>query len=1145
MSSVDRQNKLLVAEDWKKIYQSLKNADFRSYDFDSLRRTMITYLRENYPEDFNDYIESSEYLALIDLISFLGQNLAFRFDLNARENFIELAERRESVLRLARLLSYSPQRTKSASGLLKILSVSTSETIIDSNGRNLSGSTIVWNDPTNTNWYEQFIKAINAALPEASQYGRPIDDRTIDGIKTQQYRFNSSLEEVPLFSFDKNIDGRNMSFEIVSSSFKDADKIYEEAPRVGNKMAFIYRDDGRGASSSNTGFFMMFKQGSLKENNFNISSPSPNETVDVESININNDDVWLYELDDANQETDLWKKVDSVVGNNVIYNSLSKNERKIYTVLTRTDDKVRLIFSDGTFGDLPKGRFKLYYRTAIGLTYSIDTNSIKNVTVSIPYLSRRNKQEVITLTLSLTYNVTNATETESTESIKNNAPSVYYTQNRMITGEDYNLVPISTNQEILKSKAVNRTSSGISRFFDLKDTTGKYSNTNIFANDGILYREEILENFRFKFDTLTDIEAVLIDDVEKILSMKTTRDFYLSSFPFRDIKPEDLCYFYQVTDEYNRSTGVLIDTATGSTLKLGDFTSSIFRSVKVGSMLKFVPPDGKLFSVDNKIIDQSAATAGAKKYIWVKVVNVVGDGTAGEDYTLSTGLGPIVFNESIPTDSILSTIVPPLITVLSDGVKSRAIELIFARREFGLRYDQIETTWSIITSTNINKNSRFNLGKSGDQSGTQQDASWVVRFETDGDNYVVSYRGIRYVFESEQEVRFFFDSSDKIFNLKTGKVIKDKISILDINTLPEPPIAAIENDLDWEITEDYKGADGYIDTKKISVSFFDSDDDGVVDDPSVFDFFVAPNVNPQNKIIFQENRLGPDGVYDFYYYPQGKNLIQVFTTQEALNSQPVANGALVYVIEENSVKRYIAGLSTFIVEPNYRGLVGRNKIKFQYIHNASDGYRLDPSTTNIIDIYILTKNYETEYGQWIKGELENRPLPPSTDSLYINFSSEIEKNKSISDEIVYHSVKFKNIFGSKADSSLQATFKVTKNESLVISDSEIKSGIVEAINEFFSIENWDFGDTFYFSELATYVMMKMAPRISNIVIVPKREDLAFGSLQEIKSNADEIFSSSCTVDDIEIIQEITATKIKSLGPVLTAVIENSFGITSR
>ena len=117
MSSTDRQNRLLVTEDWKRIYQSYRNADFQSYDFDSLRRTLINYLRQNYPEDFNDYIESSEFLALIDMIAFLGQNLSFRTDLNARENFLETAERRESILRLARLISYNPKRNQAASGL--------------------------------------------------------------------------------------------------------------------------------------------------------------------------------------------------------------------------------------------------------------------------------------------------------------------------------------------------------------------------------------------------------------------------------------------------------------------------------------------------------------------------------------------------------------------------------------------------------------------------------------------------------------------------------------------------------------------------------------------------------------------------------------------------------------------------------------------------------------------------------------------------------------------------------------------------------------------------------------------------------------------------------------------------------------------
>ncbi len=265
MSATDRQNRLLVAEDWKRVYQSFRNADFQSYDFENLRRVMINYIRENYPEDFNDYIESSEYLALIDLIAFLGQSISFRIDLNARDNFLELAERRESILRLARLLSYNAKRNVAASGLLKFTTVSTTQTVYDSNGRNLSGQVVTWNDPANTNWYDQFVKILNSALPATRQFGNPDDKNEIFGIPTEQYRFQSSNTDVPIYSFSKTVDGKNLPFEIVSTVFKGADEIYEEAPSIGNRLAFLYRNDGRGNGSTNTGFFIHFRQGILNQ----------------------------------------------------------------------------------------------------------------------------------------------------------------------------------------------------------------------------------------------------------------------------------------------------------------------------------------------------------------------------------------------------------------------------------------------------------------------------------------------------------------------------------------------------------------------------------------------------------------------------------------------------------------------------------------------------------------------------------------------------------------------------------------------------------------------------------------------------------------------------------------------------------------
>ena len=110
MAYSDRQNNLFAAEDWKIAYKAFSNIDFTSYDFNTLRLSMVNYIKQNFPENFNDYIESSEFISIIELLAFVSQSLAFRMDMNSRENFLETAERRESVFKLARMLGYSPRR---------------------------------------------------------------------------------------------------------------------------------------------------------------------------------------------------------------------------------------------------------------------------------------------------------------------------------------------------------------------------------------------------------------------------------------------------------------------------------------------------------------------------------------------------------------------------------------------------------------------------------------------------------------------------------------------------------------------------------------------------------------------------------------------------------------------------------------------------------------------------------------------------------------------------------------------------------------------------------------------------------------------------------------------------------------------------
>jgi hypothetical protein len=152
------------------------------------------------------------------------------------------------------------------------------------------------------------------------------------------------------------------------------------------------------------------------------------------------------------------------------------------------------------------------------------------------------------------------------------------------------------------------------------------------------------------------------------------------------------------------------------------------------------------------------------------------------------------------------------------------------------------------------------------------------------------------------------------------------------------------------------------------------------------------------------------------------------------------------------------------------------------------------------------------------------PTAPTSEELGSNYS-DLENYKSISDTLIYNPAVFKPIFGDKADPALQATFKVIKNPNVVVSDYDIQTSVIAAINNYFNVANWDFGEAFYFSELAAYLHTVLAPNISSVLIVPASQSSVFGSLMQINANFNEIITSAATVKNVEIISAITAAQI--------------------
>jgi hypothetical protein len=1149
MAITTRQTSLLVQQDWTKIYQTFREADFQSFDYESLRKSMIEYLRTYYPEDFNDFTDSSEYIALIDLIAFLGQSLAFRTDLNARENFLDTAERRDSILKLARLVSYNPKRGTPASGFLKFDSVSTTENIFDSTGTNLGNRVIIWNDAANENWLEQFTAILNASLVSTQAIGKPGASKTLNSIKTDEYTVAIISGVTPTYPFTATVAGVNYPFEIVSATSVDQSYIYESTPSANGNFNFLYRNDNQGNASNNTGYFLFFKQGSLSNLDFSITESLPNRIVNINFDNINNSDVWLYSLT-ANGALDTqWEKVPAVNGINVIYNNTA--ERNLFSVATRANDQIDLVFGDGSFTNIPVGNFRIYYRVSNNLTYKITPDEMAGISINIPYVGRTGRAETLTIRASLQYTVSNAISRESLDSIRTNAPQQYYTQNRMVTGEDYNVLPFTTFNNILKLKAVNRTSSGTSRYLDVIDTTGKYSSTNIFAQDGIIYKDSSYQDTEsFQFTSSTEVNSIVRDTLKPLVSSVTTRHLYYDTATrnspqgstiaatsiavgstYKIISTGTTSFTGNVGSTSNsvgtifKAAAVATGTGTVATVatwtqtnssggrSTGTFSSPSYTFLVQGSLVKFIAPAGKYFDAQNQIQTGTPATEFQRTHLWASIINYDNPGISSIA-TLS-----IV----VPTGAIVEEIIPMFANDWSETLISNIILQILSYKTFGIRYDIPTMSWQIIESQNLGSGS-FSLTNAGSTAGTGLDNSWFISLNYSNGEYLAVSRGIDYFFESERETRFYFDPDIRVYDSKTATTLIDSIKVLRTNTEPDSSNALFYSQT-YRIWERAIGLDGIEDNRKIKITFPDDNLDEVPDDPDLFDELVAPTVNSENKYVYFQKTTNQYNFIQFDPISQSAVVSEYATYDQIIeNITLYTDNTVFFATDENLF--YISSGIELAETTDYVAQFGRNNLQFQYKHNAPNNRRIDPSPNNLIDFYILTKSYSNDYFSYISdssGKV-SEPAAPTVNDLKTEFGS-IEEFKTVSDSIIYNPAIFKPLFGAKAEPALRATFKVIKNPNVSVSDNEIKSQVVAAINSYFDINNWDFGETFYFSELSAYLHTTLVPNVSSIVIVPSNTESQFGTLYQINANPDEILVSAATVDNVQIISAITAAQL--------------------
>lgn len=1077
MAQGARQSSLFAAEDFSVVYESFSQANFQAYDFDTIRNAMVDYIRSNYPEDFNDWITSSEFVSLIELLSFLGHNLAFRADLASRENYLSTAERRESALRIAEFLGYTPTRNVVGEGYLKINSVRTTERLFDVDGNSLANQDIFFEDVTDPDTFQNFLTIMNAIFVNSNQFGTPYAKASISGIQNEIYRTKTVRNNVAE-KYTSTISGQRLGFELISLNYNQNNSVIEErTPDPNKSFDILYRNDNSGFTSPTTGFFFGFKQGSLEFQDFNIQTGFPNMVIDINSQNVANGNVWVQTVDDTGRVIKNWTLVDRQFGTNAIFNSINNNTRDIYTISSRENDQISIVFGDGRFGNIPRGIIRVWYRVGANINYVINPNNMSNITKQFSYTGLDGNTYNATFTLGLKTSVSNASERESLQSIKDNAGRYFSTQDRMVTASDYSIFPLTVSENVRKIKSVNRVHSGHSRFRDFYDPTATYSDASMYTDDGYIYKNDVALRKNISIPTTLTAEQIFERHIKPLLNDPEVKNFYYyrhhygfagttynANTQYSDTT-SGLSYsteagayrWTQVTSGSNSSTGFL--TLNGVVQKIGPLGTGVANKMEVNAIVEFItaPYD---------------STAEKK---WARIVSYVDSGAGREDASgTPTGLtvdnrGALALSAVIPSGARISRIVPSWATDVDDGIRTQQLlPAISGNTSFGLRYDVNSQSWKIISNGNLPDSSadpsNWSREFEGSVAGANLDQSWIIRANRRSDRWEIISRRTQYIFGSDTKLRFNNLNFAETLSSTTLKPLKDNIEILDINTKGTGDSEPLGTKYKFNITNYFRYTDGYTDPYKVLVTNSDPDNDGFPNQPDAFQ-----SISDTAETI----QLG-DVIIDGYTY----NVL----TSTGSN-----------LTNEN----------------------GRSSMHTRYNRIADLNQVIDPSRTNIIDTYVLLTSYDNLFRNWAyyDGRPFTRPPAPTVYELSTLFKS-LNDKKVISDQVIYRPVKYKIIFGDLAAGELQARFKVTKTVNSTLSDTEIKQSVINLIYDYFDINNWDFGETFYFTEMAAYIHNNLIGQISQINIT--NTDGTQSSLYEINAESDELFLPVLTISNIDV-----------------------------
>lgn len=1184
------------AESWTAIYESFAAVSFVSFDFDTIRQSLIDYTRLYYPEHYTDYIASAEFIALIESFAYIAEQLAYRIDVAAHENFITTAQRKQSILRLAKLISYKSTRNIAIRGLVKINTVATTEHVLDGRGIDLAGINITWNDPNNANWKEQFFLVMGRLLN--SRFGQPQKTFQIGDVVMDLYSLRNDPATIKngVFPFSASAGTETVQMEVVPADLNE-DGPFEREPDSLASSSIIYSNDGSGDGSDYTGFLMFVKQGSLSKIDMDIAQQLPDRRLDFQLANINNTDVWVQEMNQDGSVAERWKLVETVAEQNLVFNDI-RSTRKKFEVDSRENDMITIVFGDGDFSDAPIGSYRFWMRQSIGRSIVVQKSSVQNQPISFSYISTLSSSEKFSLSFGLTSTLQNGSATESIEHIRKSAPATYYAQNRMVSGQDYNTYMLK-DPSIVRLNSVNRTFAGQPKYIDWNDASGQYENIKLFGDD-LVMRQTISTN---TIVSSSSGKALIDDVIEPLLSQagivnllthisaSSPDSVGIVSAPRRSfIEDNRSNRFYstqgvkvgvsggvgdgslkektvmqglidrhwygepvsRILDANNTLLAVILDPSLHPEDDSRIYDATLPRSID--GVNKYPPGDtgsglqpiseqnffglrynrfmvgignGVITDTDANAFDDTSTViipgwkAGetwtvevlADKVTFAVRSNLRGNfvsGTIGNPYSITIGNASYDFllltQGTIPFSSgdafVLDTDTNGRLYQrgLANGKTLRSYSFYAGSNPVNLN------GWWEVMDTSIM--AEYKDGMLDEQvftpSKDNKQHSWVIfvrKLRQSPSNtvigYEVHYREMKVVVSSPT-TKFWYNDVDQILDSVTKKRVYDNIKILGSNL-----------NSSYEI----------IKTNQVY------DVIGAVVDQSGITDFNSLQIMPSD--MSQENSSGDlqaDRQLQFEQFASDSYEYFLLSDKSVILSAVPDS----VTFDIGSTIGFVSGVATYgrnLRMPRLDG--GNSGLDFMWQHFSPFTNIIDPSPTNIHDTYIITRGYYDNMIGYLRGTRSQRPVAPTPLELRNSYSA-LLNNKMMSDTVVLHPGKFKLLFGSLAAPQLRAKFKVVRMSSSSLTDERIKEEILGVVNTFFDIDGWDFGESFYATELIGLIHQRLPADIASVVLVPVYGQNSFGSLFTVDAGFDEVLQSCATISDIEIVEALTSTVIRQI-----------------